>query len=816
MVSMLRDVASLRITETGHHNSTLVLHTQDQSSEAHQTALDNTESSEPTKGFFLSNILFHPWEFSQRYPLLGPIGVLILSIVLCQLFFYPTSTVPRSPSHSDSMYSHQSLALPQEEILQLVQRTLDRQHLIQYRVQTLLSTPLENPQVPRFFFILPKDSGSDYDSDNKLRRPEPRLFRLHFLCGCSSHTITKSARRVHQVHMTNHLGYDIKSPKEFFDKYGSYALTMMYMVRYGAMSLEFVVPPLAHSNIATTIEQNHEHPGFVKENIGQLVDDTIAYLEDVTRAFDSDTDATSQWIIGPADLGELKSYLDTNGEHFPGGLHQLTTQEEHSPWVCGEHRLEWTIQRLKDIVNSTGGFFTEKQRHIDIAIVSDKAVKQFYTAIVNVFKAQNDRSGILLTMNHGRLSLKIDDSQEGQNVSMTITRLGDLTSDDLEFIRQVHVTQLKIKHTPRETDGNRLINILNQNVKLWELEVGCHPERTLAIIDLIISAREKILQGGGSPALHTFKVTDEAGPVDFYRWTSHENDDRITTTVTFSGVSATFDMDTHIKLQNQKQVVEGNRVSNFFRQYGWSISTLNTMKEFNDHLATLLDDATRIHGSRLKLLILMPVTLSAHGLDAMDRVIKRSPRLDYIWLFIWDLQQESQQKKAVRFLRLHREKLRRLDLIGDNIEGWLPQLANAFPARKNFPMMSKFGVRCQSKRKLPQACVKWLAVMVSTPSPSEAQLKYFRLHKVILQPQDWVTLIKAIDFSKLEDLRFDSTNFSREQFNVLIDRIAAVEPTLLQLNNLDLSDTDLLVNAEKRALRERIQKVAPQVSIVGL
>ncbi|KAF9362411.1 hypothetical protein BGX34_006230 [Mortierella sp. NVP85] len=611
--------------------------------------------------------------------------------------------------------------------------------------------------------------------------------------------MTKGARRVHQVHMTNHLGYDIKSSKEFFDKYGSYVLTMMYM-----------------SNIATTIEQNHDNPSFVRENIGHLIDDTIAYLEDVTRAFDSDTDATSQWIIGPADLGELKSYLDTNDEHFPGGLHQLTTQEKHSPWVCGVHRLEWTMQLLKDIVSSTGGSFTEEQRHIDIAIVSDKAVKQFYTAIVNVFKAQNDPSGILLTMNHGRLSLKIDDSQEGQNVSMTITRLGDLTSDDLEFIRQFHVTQLKIKYTPWETDGNRLINILNQNVKLWELEVGCHSERTLAIIDLVISAREKILQGGGSPALQTFKVTDKAGPIDFYRWTSREYDDHITTTVTFSGVSVTFDMDTHIKLQNQKQVVEGDRVSNFFRQYGWSISTLNTMKAFNDHLATLLDDATRIHGSRLTHLILMPVTLSTRGLDAMDRVIKRSPRLYYIWLFMWDLHEESQQKKAVRLMRLYGEKLRRLDLIGDNIEGWLPQLANAFPPRKSFPMMSKLGVRCQSKRKLPQACVKWLAVMVSTPSPVETRLKYFRLHKVILQPQDWVTLIKAIDFSKLEDLRFDSTNFSQEQFNVLIDCIAAVDPTLLQLNNLDLSDTDLLVNADKHALRERIQKVARQASIVGL
>ncbi|KAK3825452.1 MAG: hypothetical protein J3Q66DRAFT_436522 [Benniella sp.] len=812
VVSMLRDVASLRITETGHHNGALVLHAQDHSSEAHQTALDNTEPSEPTKGFISSNPLSHLLEFTQRYPLLGPIGVLILSIFLCHLFFYPRSTVPRSPSHSDSMYSYQSLALPQEEILQLVRRTLDRQHLIQYRVQTLLSTPLENPQVPPFFFILPKDPDSD--SDNKLRRPESRLFQLHFLCGCSSHTMTKGARRVHQVHMTNHLGYDIKSPKEFFDKYGSYALTMMYMVRYGAISSEFVVPPLAHSNIATTIEQNHDHPSFIKENIGHLVDDTIAYLEDVTRAFDSDTDATSQWIVGPPDLGELKSYLDTNDEHFPGRLHQLTTQEEYSPWVCGEHRLEWTMQRLKDIVNSIGGFFTEKRRHIDIAVASDKAAEQFYTAIVAVFKTQNDRSGILLTMNHGRLSLKIDDSQEGQSVSMTITRLGDLTSDDLEFIHQCNITQLKVKHTPTKPDEARLLSILNQSARLRELEVGCHCERTLAIIDLAISEREKILQAGSS-ALHIFKVTDEVGPIDFYRWIYFEKDDHITTTVTFSEESTTFDMDTHAKLQSKEPVREGSRMFNFFRQYGWSISILNTLDNFDDHLATLLDDVTRIHGSRLKRLILLPEKLTTHGLDAMDRVIKRSSKLDYIWLYFWGLQQDSQLEKAMRLLGLYGEKLNRLSLIGYNLEGWLPQLANAFPTKDDFPMISEFEVRC-SNQKLPQMGVKWLADMVSTQSLSGVHLKYFRLCGAIVQPQDWETLIKAIDFSKLEELRFDSTNFSQEQFNVLIDCIAEVDPTLLQLNNLDLSDTDLLVNADNHSLRERIQKVAPQVSIVGL
>ncbi|KAF9362410.1 hypothetical protein BGX34_006229 [Mortierella sp. NVP85] len=696
-----------------------------------------------------------------------------------------------------------------KQILQQLQRAVDRQSIIQYRVQTLLGTLPDDLIVPQLFLILPKHS------DNEQGRSDSWLFRVHFLCERSPYTMNKGTRKVHDVHMTSHPGYDIKSP-EFFDKCGPYALTMMYLIKYGAIASGFSLPPLVQSSLTAKIEESQKRLGFVKENIGQLVDETITYFEDTTRAFDNDTGAASQWNTGPMPLGELKSYLDINeSEDFPRGLYQLTVQEGHWSLVCSEHRLEWVIQNLKDIVNSTGGSYTEEKRNTSIKVTSVKTVKRLYSAVLDVFKVQSNSTVPLLTMDCGRLLFKSDVSPEAQNVSMTITRLSDLTSDDLEFIQQCNISQLEIKHTPTESDDDRLTNILHQCVKLKELEIICHCERTLAVIDLVIILREKILQSGRSSALQIFKVADELGPINFYSWTNSEKD-RITTTVTFSAESTKFDMDTHAKLQNTELVAEGSQMSNFFRQYGWSISSLNTMIKFNDHLATLLDDSTKIHGSRLSRLTLLPENLTTVGLKAMDRIVKRSLTLNHIWLFISGLHQESQPEKAVHLLDLCGKKLCRLYIMGENIEGWLPQLAKAFPDRSNFPVMSKFEVRCYSKRELPQECVKWLAVMVSTPSSSGTHLDYLRIYNVTIQPQDWETLIKAIDFSMLEDLRFDSTNFSQEQLGVLVDCITATNVTPFPLNNLSLTDTDLLTIADKQTLRERIQKVAPWVSIVGL
>ncbi|KAG0209557.1 hypothetical protein BGX31_002077, partial [Mortierella sp. GBA43] len=197
---------------------------------------------------------------------------------------------------------------------------LNRHIVMHDRIQALLRDFTNELSAPRFFFILPKDTDQDYTED-----ASASLFRLHFLCECGSHTMSKDSKDPHEVHMTDHPGYDLKRPKEFFDKYGAYVLTMMYMIKYGAMAAGYVVPPLLQSKHAGTTEQNQEQYCLTKETIARLVDDTITHLEEVGHAADSDTNI-QRWRV----LGDMKSYLEVNeDDHFPGAMHQLTRLGQH-------------------------------------------------------------------------------------------------------------------------------------------------------------------------------------------------------------------------------------------------------------------------------------------------------------------------------------------------------------------------------------------------------------------------------------------------------------------------------------------------------
>ena len=719
------------------------------------------------------------------------------------------------------------------QISQKQQETHSRQSLVMYRVQAILRTHLEDVLRSRLFIVLPSDSSLDEGQ----RNPDSRPFRVHLLCECGSHSMAKETKRIHEVHMTNHPGYDIKNPKEFFDKYGSYVLMMMYMVKYGVASSGFVVPPSEH--IATKTKGSQENFDSVGENIDRLVDDTITYLEVTTHSFDNDAGTTSQWNVGPADLGELESHLEIiEGEHFPGDPFQLTTQGGRRLWLCSEHYLEWAKRHMNDIVKTISGTYTEEYGNINIRITSKKAFKQLYDAIVDIYKIQSIRDRLSLTLECTQLSLKFDISQGVRNVSMTVTRLSDLTSDDLEFMRQYDIVHFAIEWTPEATDENRLIDILRKIPKLKKLCIGCRGDRSLDIVDFIISKRESGRQEGIPLTLQEFEVTEE-GLEPFTPTQIFDGDDHITTTVKFADDSATFDMDTRIVLQTDQPVNGEGWLSNFFRQYGWTISSLDTSWTFDDHLAELLDTSTRIHGSRLGRLKLSPFALTTHGLDAMDRIIKRSEALNFLWLYFVNLERQSRPEMAMLLLARHQEKVNSISFWGASERAWLPLVARTFPTRKSFPMLSELSVYCYSKCSFPQEYAEWLASMVSTPphpleqpptndsiagtsqqtiesSTPMIQLRRIEVSNFTFRPEDWETLIKAIDFSALEILHFSITNFSQEQLDLLIDRIAAADVTPVPLKDLNLVATDLVVNADKQALRARILAVAPQVSIRGL
>ncbi|KAF9349048.1 hypothetical protein BGX34_002092, partial [Mortierella sp. NVP85] len=710
------------------------------------------------------------------------------------------------------------------------QDTIYRHSLIHYRIRKQLSAPLEGLPVPRFFMVLPRDT-----SLNDGQRDSSSLtFRLHFLCEGISYSPIKDtkdaggSKEMWDIHMTNHPGYDIKDPKEFFAKYGSYILTTMYMIKYGATAPGFVVPPLAHSKLMARIGDNHEYLTSVKKDIGRLMGITISHLED-TPSIDIEFSATSRWSLTLADQTELKSYLDNiEDKHFPRDLYRVTAQERHCIWMCSEHRHEWVIQHLKDVVSAVGGMYSEDTKNITISC--DTEDERLYDAIIKFCKARttDDPS---LSANIGQLSLTASAFQAGQEVSVTINRLGDLTVDGVTFIQRCNITKLTIKHTPEDTDEDRLVDILNQSLGLEELYIRCNSERSYAIIHLVIATRETTIQEGRISALHILKVTDERwDEVSLFK--GFDGYDHITSSVTFSKGSTVLDMDTYMSTQDSMLDVEGSPISNFFRQYGWSISRLAASSHFSDHLATLLDDSTEERGSRLSQLKLSPFSLSTFGLDALDRVIKRSQSLTFLWLSCVSLERESQSEKALLLLGRYGERLKRLTLNGISMEKWLVPFARLLPTANSFPKLDHIYLTCSERHQVPLEFIQWLVAVVQDRSPTAlsskddssagknpqmrkpftmlARMYGFILSNVTLRPRDWEILIKAIDLSGLGDLHVRGTNFSSEQLDLLLDCIAAADANSVLLKTLHLGGSELLVGADRPALRTRIQKVAPK------
>lgn len=189
-------------------------------------------------------------------------------------------------------------------------------------------------------------------------------------------------------------------------------------------------------------------------------------------------------------------------------------------------------------------------------------------------------------------------------------------------------------------------------------------------------------------------------------------------------------------------------------------------------------------------------------------------------------------------LERYGEILNGLSLCGHEIAGWLPQLAKTFPARRSFPKLSELFVYGFDKCLFPHGCIQWLAAMVSTPlqppglsnegpcadtlqeaivpSVTPTRLKSLGLLGLALLPQDWKALIDVIDFSGLETLSLQNTNFSVIHLYQLIECIGRTDAISVPLEDLNLTDTDLPVDADKDALRARIQKAALRVTIQGL
>ncbi|KAG0226067.1 hypothetical protein BGX31_007411 [Mortierella sp. GBA43] len=286
--------------------------------------------------------------------------------------------------------SKDELLVKQDEMLDLQKQTLNRLVVIMSRIQALLIQTrelLEYP-VPRLFIVLPKATRVR----DKLTGLFSDQFRLYFLCECGAHTMTEGCKIPHEIHLAKHEGYDLEKPREFFEKYGTYLLAMLFMIKYGVKVAGIVVPPLSNFKIVDGLETAVKNIDYLKKDIAPLVDDTIKFLQEVKSSSSNEMEAelTSEdagfedlEALEGADLRRLVSYLQVKDKgRVLGNLYRIVTPEGHVKWVCFDHyRTNYrgsSVKQLQDVVNVSNGTYIEQTGRIEIELTSSLQARQFY------------------------------------------------------------------------------------------------------------------------------------------------------------------------------------------------------------------------------------------------------------------------------------------------------------------------------------------------------------------------------------------------------------------------------------------------------
>ncbi|KAF9960269.1 hypothetical protein BGZ65_012573 [Modicella reniformis] len=258
--------------------------------------------------------------------------------------------------------------------------------------------------------------------------------------------------------------------------------------------------------------------------------------------------------------------------------------------------------------------------------------------LVKMATADSLRNLDPLSIDYGRVTWTGSISK-GQIQQMTVTfeRLHDLTSDDIIFLQQGHSIRLAMRQTLQEADEDKLTNILHSIPGLTHLQIGCKSERFLAIVNSMITTREKLVQDRGSSSLRSIELMggEDLAPFGFLG-ECHKDNTYMQSHLSFTEDSTTsFDMRTWIRLRHAMSITDRNPVNDFIRQYGWSIVLFDEDLTRNDTFAAILDDIPTTRDSQLESFRFHTYWFKADGFDRLDSIIKRSPNFKDLGLNVF-------------------------------------------------------------------------------------------------------------------------------------------------------------------------------------
>ncbi|KAF9114308.1 hypothetical protein BGX27_011209 [Mortierella sp. AM989] len=437
------------------------------------------------------------------------------------------------------------------------------------------------------------------------------------------------------------------------------------------------------------------------------------------------------------------------------------------------------VSAFKKILSECPSLTKLTIRSDNILNVLDWVAKEYCGRQLETLVLNFSESAILVKFSQGSI----------QNVLADIDHLMDIEEQPLFFAKGL-LTGLKARHFPtRSLRVPSLQKTIAQNPKILNIDIATPIGSFHTIIDLVKATRDKMISEERPIELRQLRLQT-------YDWSKDREigcEDTITTTLDFSDPSLETKSSTNVELCAAPNTHDAEIIE-FLNRYGWSIENLVVNKSFNDHHASVIANSTMQGRCELKSIRFDPTSLSSDGLQNMDLIFDRSANLEHLVMGFHDLHSPRHREKAVRELILYGTQLKELTLSGNIISAWHLEIKNSIRNREALPRLESFSVICSELEVIPDSCVEWLVAMLQLPpeypptapsSPlSSAICSYFRtlsslrdirLEYMELCTANWRLLIGALDFSSLETLSFENTNFSMDEFQYLLASIPDVE-----------------------------------------
>ncbi|KAG0098970.1 hypothetical protein BGZ93_009676 [Podila epicladia] len=202
---------------------------------------------------------------------------------------------------------------------------------------------------------------------------------------------------------SDHTGYDLIHPKEFFQTYGSYILMILKMVRQGFSSNVHEIPSLDNLAILWGIDLDGSCSHITKDTIGMLVCLTINYLEGLSLPRHR-----SEVLLNERECVAVKHFLIVpSGSNTLGGLYKRTSTRKWFnrhlstyiepiqrnymyrswTWTCRQHAHQWLIpggqKALENFVCGYGGHFDLQFATVNIELQSQQQAEIFCNFLKN-------------------------------------------------------------------------------------------------------------------------------------------------------------------------------------------------------------------------------------------------------------------------------------------------------------------------------------------------------------------------------------------------------------------------------------------------